>query len=116
MRADNCTSNFEADYYGAVLPNATLPLPPQQNEFSDIYRLSYNLYPIIGFMLTAMTCISVSLVTGGVRDMKQVDPKYINPLMAKIFKLEETSHDELKSAEVGTPDFGKTKSREQNLT
>ncbi len=99
MSSDNCS-------YTELLPNVTLPQqPPQRNEYSDIYRLSYNLYPIIGFMLTAMTCIFASLATGGVRDMRQVDAKYINPLMAKIFKLEKTSRvQELHSTVVGTPD------------
>ncbi len=63
--------------------------PPQQGEFSDIYRLSYNLYPIIGFLVTGMTCIFASLATDGLSQMKKVEKRLIHPFMSKIFGLKD---------------------------
>jgi hypothetical protein len=69
--------------------NASSYQPPQRGEFSDIYRLSYNLYPIIGFLLTGMTCIFASLATGGISQMKKVEKRLIHPFMWKIFRLKD---------------------------
>ena len=60
---------------------------PQRGEFSDVYRLSYNIYPIIGFVVTSLVCIVASLATGGLDDVKNVDEKLIAPFMAKLFRM-----------------------------
>ena len=62
LATTNCSSVFDLEYFALLPNNATLPLPPQQNEFSDIYRLSYNMYPIIGFVLTTLICVVARLV------------------------------------------------------
>jgi hypothetical protein len=67
-----------------TLKNTTLPLPARRGEFSDIYRMSYNLYPIIGFALTGALSVVGSVLTGGLSEVGEVDPRLINPFMWKM--------------------------------
>jgi hypothetical protein len=54
---------------------------PHRGEFSDLYRLSYNIYPIAGFALTVLISIVGSLLLGGLKDSENVDERLISPTM-----------------------------------
>ena len=77
-------ANLDFDLFST---NASSYQPANRGEFGDIYRLSYNLYPIVGFLLTTMTCIFASIATGGLSQMKKVDRRLVNPFMWKLFGL-----------------------------
>ena len=49
-------------------------------EFEDIYRMSYNIFPIIGMVLTIVLSILGSLATGGIASNAEDLQDYIHPL------------------------------------
>ena len=49
-------------------------------EFEDIYRMSYNIFPIIGMVLTIVLSILGSLATGGIASNTEDLQDYIHPL------------------------------------
>ena len=54
-------------------------------EFEDIYRMSYNIFPIIGMVLTIFLSILGSLATGGMAANAGDLQDYIHPLAWRLF-------------------------------
>ena len=49
-------------------------------EFEDIYRMSYNIFPVIGMALTIVLSILGSLATGGMASNAEDLQNYIHPI------------------------------------
>jgi len=47
--------------------------------------MSYNIYPIIGMVLTIILSIIASLLTGGLQDIRAEDKDLVHPWAWKIF-------------------------------
>jgi len=61
------------------LPGVDRPL-----EFSDIYRMSYNIYPIIGMLLTIILSIVGSLTT--LSDSDEINEEFVHPIAMRLFR------------------------------
>jgi hypothetical protein len=48
--------------------------------------MSYNLYPIIGFVSTVLFTILASLATGGWNESKELDVKFVDQKIGRFFK------------------------------
>nr|XP_039272137.1 sodium-coupled monocarboxylate transporter 2-like [Styela clava] len=57
-----------------------LPGPEPRPPLADFYSVSYTSYAPIGFGITLVVGLIISLLTGGHRNVKHVDPKLIVPL------------------------------------
>lgn len=55
------------------------------DDISWIYILSYNVYPVIGFVGTVLITLVTSLVTGGSKEINADDWRYFHPLAWKLF-------------------------------
>ena len=56
--------------------------------------MSYNVYPIIGMVLTITLSIIGSLATGGLSEIRAEDKDYVHPLAWKIFGTTKTMKEE----------------------
>ena len=54
-------------------------------EYGDIYRMSYNVYPIIGMVLTIVLSIIGSLATNGFDEIRAEDKDLVHPWAWKLF-------------------------------
>lgn len=57
----------------------------EHNPFLSIFRMSYNIYPIIGFCLTFVLSSVLSLLFGGDKDITQDDEPYFLPGAWKLY-------------------------------
>ncbi len=90
LKATNCSIFNITDVN--LLPNQTtvteLPfhLLDRPFEFEDIYRMSYNIFPIIGMCLTVVLSIVGSLLTGGFSQLEDDSIKdLVHPWSWRIF-------------------------------
>ena len=65
--------------------NVPIHLLDRPFEYGDIYRMSYNVYPIIGMVLTIVLSIIGSLATGGFDDIRAEDKDLVHPWAWKLF-------------------------------
>ena len=65
--------------------NLPIQLLDRPFEYGDIYRMSYNVYPIIGMVLTIVLSIIGSLATGGFDDIRAEDKDLVHPWAWKLF-------------------------------
>ena len=87
LQATNCSmfNITEIPPLQTPLSNETVPfhLLERPFEYQDIYRMSYNIFPIIGMLLTIVVSIVASLLTGGEQNDDIQD--YIHPLAWRLF-------------------------------
>ena len=55
-------------------------------DFTDLYKMSFHVYPILGLLLTFILMILISLVTGGGKDLTEDDEKYFYPPAWKMYR------------------------------
>ena len=87
LSANNCSIFNVTSVEDANNTQVPIHLVERPFEFEDIYRMSYNLYPIIGMVLTMVLCVVASLMTGGYNEIKDCDEEYIHPLAWKLFRM-----------------------------
>eukprot|EP00095_Tigriopus_kingsejongensis_P000170 maker-scaffold487_size158652-snap-gene-0.46 protein:Tk00170 transcript:maker-scaffold487_size158652-snap-gene-0.46-mRNA-1 annotation:"hypothetical protein CAPTEDRAFT_141957" len=83
IQVSNCSmfgmaSDFELSN-GTIGGSLSSEPEAEENPFLILFQLSYNLYPIIGFLLTVILSISLSLLFGGDKDLTQADEHYFIP-------------------------------------
>ena len=83
LSATNC-SMFNVTDIPITNVSSTMEVPfhllDRPFEFEDIYRMSYNIFPIIGMVLTIVLSILGSLATGGIASNTEDLQDYIHPL------------------------------------
>lgn len=86
LKTTNCTM---FDIQDPIPPtNRSTPEMPgidRPLEFEDIYRMSYNVYPIIGMVMTMLFSVIGSLTTRSSEIDDEIDKDLIHPIGYKIF-------------------------------
>ena len=92
LRANNCSVFNISESALQSMNISTTPLNTvpfheldRPFEFEDIYRMSYNVFPIIGMVLTIVLSILGSLATGGLDQDPEDIREYVHPLAFKLF-------------------------------
>ena len=84
LRAENCTALFGIKDVNATSGEMN---PDVRNyDFYDVYRMSYLVYPIVGFIVTTMVSIFGSVVTGGGKETREEDEELFFPPSWRMFK------------------------------
>ena len=87
----NITNLPITNYNASMTTEVPFHLLERPFEFEDIYRMSYNIFPIIGMVLTIFLSILGSLATGGIAANAEDLQDYIHPLAWRLFGGKSTS-------------------------
>ena len=88
LSATNC-SMFNITDIASQNMTSTLEIPfhelERPFEFEDIFRMSYNIFPIVGMVLTMVLSVLGSLAAGGIASNGEDLEKHIHPLAWRLF-------------------------------